>query len=351
MMLLKTKLFHFALLETSSSFPQLHKSRPHKTALSMKYIDGVKDLSEYSTFLLDMWGVMHNGSKPYDGVLDTVKQIRKTGKDIIILSNSSKRTDNAIKTLTKLGFDVDDFEQIITSGEVGFKMLSGDTTHKCTTWDVLTNLIQENKKKAFVFGSGDGDEEYLTQAGWTVATIDEADLIVARGTFTLNDGSGKIVSKKGDESQYDRTLQITLEKAALRKVPMLITNPDRVRPDEGLPPMPGAIGDAYEKIIGSSATELVRRIGKPYPEVYELALMNGKDSSKAVMIGDALETDIIGGANANCAQCWVVNDGIHSYAVGEHGNFKDGTKMVLEEFNNEKGLTIEPTFVLKNFLF
>lgn len=347
---LKT-IFLSAIVRPASCFHQ-HRILPtfHQTALSMRYINGVKDLSDYSTYLLDMWGVMHNGSTPYDGVLNTVKEIRKAGKEIIILSNSSKRTDNAIKTLTKLGFDIEDFNQIITSGEVGFRMLSGDLTLQCSSWDILTKLIAENRKKAFVFGSGDGDEEYCNEAGWSLSAIDEADLIIARGTFTLNDGSGNVILKKNDAEYYDKMLDVTLKKAASKKIPMLVTNPDKVRPDEGLPPMPGAIGDAYESYIGEGGEKIVRRIGKPYPEVYELALLHSK-SNKVVMIGDALETDIIGGTNANCSQCWVVNDGIHSYAVGKFNNFEKGTSRVLDDFNCDRRLSLKPTYILKNFLF
>lgn len=347
----RSTILYLAIFGSVSSFHHHRISPFHRTAaLSMKYINGVKDLSNYSTYLLDMWGVMHNGSTPYDGVLKTVKEIRKAGKDIIILSNSSKRTCNAIKTLTKLGFDTEDFDQIITSGEIGFRMLCGDSSLECSSWNVLTNLISENRKNAFVFGSGDGDEEYCNEAGWTLSTIDDADLIIARGTFTLNDGSGNVISKNHDVSHYNEMLEITLKKAASKKIPMLVTNPDRVRPDEGLPPMPGAIGDAYENYMGGEGKNLVRRIGKPYPEVYELALRNSK-SDKVVMIGDALETDIIGGTNANCSQCWVVNDGIHSYDVGKYDNFEEGTKRVLDDFNSSKDLSLKPTYILKNFLF
>ena len=75
-------------------------------------------MDEYDLFLLDMWGVMHNGSRPYDGVLECIKELKKNGKEMVILSNSSKRTDSSIKNLKKLGFDPSDFSQIITSGEV-----------------------------------------------------------------------------------------------------------------------------------------------------------------------------------------------------------------------------------------
>ena len=58
-------------------------------------------LENYDTFLLDMWGVMHNGSEPYAGVLDAVKELKALGKKLIILSNSSKRRENSHKMLGK----------------------------------------------------------------------------------------------------------------------------------------------------------------------------------------------------------------------------------------------------------
>ena len=56
-------------------------------------------IDNYDTFLLDMWGVMHNGSAPYEGVLQTISELKKAGKKLIILSNSSKRRENSEKML------------------------------------------------------------------------------------------------------------------------------------------------------------------------------------------------------------------------------------------------------------
>lgn len=42
----------------------------------------------------------------------------KKKKKLIILSNSSKRRSNSVKMLRKLGFNENDFDEIITSGEV-----------------------------------------------------------------------------------------------------------------------------------------------------------------------------------------------------------------------------------------
>lgn len=308
-----------------------------------------------------MWGVMHNGSTTYDGVIHTIQQLKEQNKKLIILSNSSKRLDNAIKMLTKLGFDPNhDFEQIITSGDVSHRMLSGDKSLHCTTWDVLQNLQSlDRDKNVFVFGSGDADEEYCTSSGWTLSSIDDADLIIARGTFTINDGSGTIVSKKEDQDQYFQVLEKMLEQASKKKIPMLVTNPDKVRPDEGLPPMPGAIGDAYEKYLkedyGEDAVkQLVKRIGKPYSEVYELAMNGCDDPSSVIMVGDALETDITGGKWSQIDSLWVTDDGIHSPAINESDqSYDESVQSVLLEFNDKKGYTgddtLRPTFVTQHF--
>jgi len=44
---------------------------------------------------------MHDGSEPYEGVLRSVEELKKAGKKMIILSNSSKRRANSEKMLVK----------------------------------------------------------------------------------------------------------------------------------------------------------------------------------------------------------------------------------------------------------
>mmetsp|Transcript_37912 Transcript_37912/g.53446 ORF Transcript_37912/g.53446 Transcript_37912/m.53446 type:complete len:231 (-) Transcript_37912:109-801(-) len=228
-------------------------------------------------------------------------------------------------------------------------MLIGDDTLACSGWETLQSITE---KKVFVFGSGSDDEAYCTQAGWTLAPITEANLIVARGTFTICDGA-TTVQKNESEENYFEVLKDSLKVAAERKVPMLVCNPDKVRPDEGLPPMPGAIADTYAAIIGDSADELIRRIGKPFPEVYELAL-SGRDHSKACMVGDALETDVTGGSKFALTTVWVVEDGIHGPFVAQKGGLELGTSAVLKEFNSKKntyanGRELSPSVVIPHF--
>lgn len=363
----------------------------------MKFVRGMRDLvHEYDVFLLDMWGVMHDGQKPYDGVLDVVQQLKQhttsssdQPKRLIILSNSSKRKDHSMKMLTKLGFDPNDFTQILTSGEIAHHILSahGTTDDPVTEttnewhWDVLTEHLESTNNKArkvFVLGSGDGDADYCTSCGWELAPVDEASLIVARGTFTIDNGQ-TVVEKRVSEKEYDRVLQECLEQAASLQLPMLVCNPDKIRPDADKSPMPGQLGDLYEEALqskqgldGSSAERLVKRIGKPFADVYRIALQSESDQtvdlSRVCMVGDALETDVAGGSAVGIDTIWILKDGIYgdqleSIAQEKQKNGKDqdtalvhAAVEITSSFNSlpahetyAKGRQLEPTVLMPHF--
>jgi ribonucleotide monophosphatase NagD (HAD superfamily) len=135
---------------------------------------------------------------------------------------------------------------------------------------------------------------------------------------------------------------------------MIIANPDKIRPDAARSPMPGTIGNAYEKAMGGDDT-LVKYIGKPFSDVYEIALRN-KDRSRECMIGDALETDITGGSVEGIDTIWVVNDGVHNVEIQSKGNesLENGCAAVLENFNKLEGTyakdrQLSPTIVIPHF--
>lgn len=336
----------------------------------LKVLTGVRDIHEqYDVFLLDMWGVMHDGTTTYPGVLETVQELRKRGKELIILSNSSKRRTNSIKMLTKLGFDpLNDFSQIITSGEVAYQLLSqaspqdGDNDGASLfpkPWNVLSEVWERKIRKVFCFGSGDGDEEYLQSCGWVLSSVEEADVIVARGTFTILDGSTSTDKTIDGEEAYFEVYRDQLQKAAERNIPMIVANPDKVRPDKDRSPMPGTIGCAYEQALATAAcpdpSNLIKYLGKPFDDVYEIAL-RGKDPSRVCMIGDALETDVTGGESFGIDTIWIINDGVHNTEVADkgQGDMQVGCSRLLEEFNQQpetyaKGRQLHPSVVLPHF--
>ena len=391
------------------------------TVPPMKLIRGLEEIiHEYDIFFIDMWGVLHDGKQPYEHVLNTIQQMKRisniNSKVLILLSNSSKRYHHSIQNLQQLGFQDDDFHTVITSGEVTYHMLQQSTNDDETTssstvtnpysiaqqWEPLQSILKKTQKATtiskniFILGSGDDDIQYCTSCGWTpVSDIKHAHLILARGPFTIPVGTTtkdiecadnimnyNVIDRRIDgEDMYEQTLHSVLQIAADQLIPMIVANPDKVRPDADRSPMPGQIGDLYESILmkrpqgtpnslttSLGPSTLVKRIGKPFSDVYDVAIQSLSDrvidKSRICMIGDALETDITGGTMFGVDTIWVLNNGVHSIDIKKNLNGSSGTdnndilksaNMVLDTFNNNSGGTyaegkmLSPTFVIPYF--
>ena len=349
---------------------------------------GIRNVVDnYDIFLLDMWGVMHDGIKPYEGVPEVVQKLKDSNKKLIILSNSSKRRTNSVKMLKKLGFPDDTFDEIITSGEVAHHLLQYLADGRTSSWvpqsipqafsDLRAAAAAQSEKQlsAVVFGSGDGDEEYLNSCGWQLAdSIETADLIVSRGTFVVESKEQR-VHKNENQEGYWSAYQTALQEAAKadRPIPMVVCNPDKIRPDADKSPMPGTIGVAYQDLLQqhhpeeSRNEDLILSLGKPFSGVYEIALASiaeenddddegSIDKSRVVMVGDALETDVTGATATGIDSVWVIRDGVHNQDIAEASqSLQDGCEAVLQDFNKHsestyaQGRQVSPTVVLPHF--
>ena len=90
-----------------------------------KIIDSISEIvSLYDVFILDQWGVMHDGYKGYDHAINSVEKLIKENKKLIIISNSSKRKNSSIDRLESLGFEKTHFIEVMTSGEMIWKEIS-----------------------------------------------------------------------------------------------------------------------------------------------------------------------------------------------------------------------------------
>ena len=90
----------------------------------MKIIRGIKDIAkDYDIFILDQWGVMHDGHKGYDDSIDCIKQLINKKKILTIISNSSKRKEKTLVRLPQMGFNPIFFNEVMTSGEMIWKSL------------------------------------------------------------------------------------------------------------------------------------------------------------------------------------------------------------------------------------
>lgn len=249
------------------------------------FIDGIGAIAErFDAFLLDQFGVMHDGTRAYPHAVEALRELQRLGKRLFVLSNSGQRVPPNRERLGRVGLPMDAFEAIVTSGEVAWQVLKARRTPPYDRLGRRCLLLNRDDDRRPVEGL---DLDVITEPG-------AADFILMVNTaspgHTLED--------------YRAVLAPMLE----RQTPMICSNPDRVAvSSEGLAIAAGAVAAWYEEEGGR-----VHRIGKPYPEIYAHCLrhLEGVDKTRVAAVGDSFEHDIRGGRAAGLATVFV-RDGIH----------------------------------------
>lgn len=313
---------------------------------------GLNDIiSEYDTFLIDQWGVLHDGTKPYDGVFEALKELHSLDKKMILLSNSSKRMNSSVRGLQKLGFDVNMFAGIVTSGELGWNALK-DRSEELLSDINLKLDTPSDPLKVFVIGNGDDDLEYVKSCNCIPSSPETADMVIARGTFAvlcderLDASESRIFPSSGDLMS---NIEPWLHRCASRKLPMVVTNPDNLRPG-GNDPMPGVIAKMY----GSMNDKVrIKYYGKPHDVVYKQCqqILTSKgyefNPSRVCGVGDSLEHDILGAVSAGLGSVWIMN-GVHSGDL----NTKEGSDITPSTGDIQRTLLkyeIAPKYMIPSF--
>ena len=258
-----------------------------QAAPSVRIIDGIGNLAgDYDTYLLDQWGVIHDGVTLHDGALDAMRKLAEAGKKVVILSNSGKRASDSHGRLDSLGVDRSLYLEIITSGELVYRNLSQRTDPFYAALGSRFLMFAWDTNRGIVEGTGFEEVE----------RIGEADFILCAGT------------DQQDLSWYEPALAEGLA----RDLPMICANPDRVsvQPDGSLKMCPGAIAEVYEQRGGR-----VRWHGKPTLEVYEMCGEIAGGLDRAIGVGDSLIHDIKGANDAGIDSLLILG-GIHSEEVG-----------------------------------
>lgn len=232
----------------------------------MKIYANIREIAdEFDYFILDLWGLLHDGVKAYPGAVNCLESLKKAGKTCVPVSNSFYRSHNVRDcNLAPKGFAPRNFAGLLTAGEVALQTLNRDY----------------DRQMGFLLGDPE-DHTDLTNAvnvHWT-SSPDEAEFVLAAQTqdhYTLTH----------DEYEWLRHL-------AHRNLPMICANPDlSVNQGTGHVVLcAGTLAQEYEKLGGQ-----VTYCGKPYPEIYEQAheLMGRPDKNRMVALGDSLRTDIAG---------------------------------------------------------
>ncbi len=244
----------------------------------------LKHLSEiynsYDTFLIDLWGVMHNGVKLYPEAMTVIENLNKFKKKVVFLSNAPRPSANIIDFLQKLKIDKKYLQNVLTSGEAAFKS------------------INENKfgKKFYHIGPPK-DETLFSKIKENKSTLEYSDFILCTGLF--ND--------KRNELKFYTDL---LKNYKTKK--FVCTNPDlTVHKGEVEEYCAGTVAKIFEDIGGK-----VTYYGKPHPEVYKICV---KQNERTLVIGDNLRTDIKGANNFNLDSVFIT-DGIHKSELNDEEN-------------------------------
>ena len=267
-------------------------------------VHGLSALADrFDAFVLDLWGVLHDGVTAYPGAIDCLRRLRERGKRIAILSNAPRRAAEVARRSAELGIVPELYDLIHSSGE--------------ETW-----LHLKERPDAFHRGLGraayhlgpERDRGLLEGLG--LAETAE----VGKATFLLNTGAHLAQSEVAD-------YEPVLEPAARRGLPMVCANPDLEVIRGGLREIcAGMLALRYEELGGT-----VRYHGKPHESVYRRMLpqLGPLPCERVLAVGDSLRTDIAGARRAGIPAL-LVTGGIHAEELGIAAGGRPDPKLLAE---------------------
>jgi HAD superfamily hydrolase (TIGR01459 family) len=258
--------------------------------MTLRLLTGLGEIaSGYDGFILDLWGVLHDGAAPFPGVVEALARLKSSGKRIAVLSNAPRRAALVAERLTEIGIAPALYDHLHSSGEETWQHLSrrDDPFHAALG-------------RACYHIGPPRDDNMLAGLGLErVADIAAAEFILNTGPWGW------------EETAAD--YEPLLIKAHARDLPMVCANPDLVVVHQGRRAVcAGALAERYEALGGS-----VRWHGKPFPSVYAtcFALLGIADRRRILAVGDSLRTDIAG-AEAVGIDSLLVAGGIHREEFG-----------------------------------
>ncbi len=256
----------------------------------MQFLQRFGPLAEnFDGFIVDLWGVVHDGVRPYPGAVDCLANLKAAGKRVVMLSNAPRRNHAAQASMRQMGIADDLYTDILTSGEAVHRHLRDRPD---TFWRALGNRV-------FHLGP-ERDRNVMDGLGLTI--VDRPD----EAEFVLNTGPDDHRNPT-DMSEFEPVLA-ECQAAGLA---MVCGNPDLEVIRGGVRVLcAGSLAVRYQALGGQ-----VRSLGKPDPAIYATVLDTlAVKLNRVLAVGDSLRTDIAGAAAIGVAACWVLG-GLHGDAL------------------------------------
>ena len=247
-------------------------------------INGLKDIvNTFDTFILDQWGVLHNGGAAFPEAIEALTFLKSNNKKVVILSNSGNTGIFSYDRLEQSGISRDLYLDVLTSGDHMRQNFS-------------SGKFKQLGQQALYF-SWDNDHSVINDCSLIESTLNDASFILCCGV------------DRGDVDAYMDDLTFAYQ----HNLELVVSNPDLVAmtPEGALKTCPGAIASAYQKMGG-----IVHWHGKPQKEIYTMCkeLVGGWDN--AIAVGDSLEHDIAG-ANGAGIDSLLITSGIHAKTISD----------------------------------
>jgi len=223
-----------------------------------------------NSLIIDLDGVLYCGDEAIVGAREFIDLLQREGVPFLLLTNNSTRTPGQYVTkLGKMGIAIEESD-VLTSAQA-------------------TALYMER----------------IAPPGARVYAIGEEGLRAAlREKYTIADERADFVVVGMDTGLTYEKLRVAtlLIRGGAR---FIATNPDKTLPtEEGLVPGNGAVLAALNAATGVAPCV----VGKPEPAIFDLALARmGVGREGAAVIGDRLETDILGGRRAGLSTILVLS--------------------------------------------
>lgn len=232
-------------------------------------------LESKKLFIFDMDGTIYLGGIPFDFAISFIKNLRKSGKQVLFFTNNASHTTPFyLEKLTRLGFEPS-LDEIMTAGDVTYEFLKRHREGRSVYMVATDELTNEYKAKGLNVLNGSDD-------------IPNADVVV---------------------TSFDTSLTYEKLNIACRLIrggaEYISTHPDFNCPTEnGFIPDSGAIAALVTASTGVTPTYF----GKPYRETIEMIAEYTKYSTDEMCIfGDRLYTDIALGKSFGVTSCLVLS--------------------------------------------
>ena len=241
------------------------------TPAAIPILSSIAELaSTCDTWIVDIWGVMHNGARAFDAAGEACRRFRAGGGIVVLLSNAPRPFSAVVGHMTALGVDPAAYDGGVTSG------------------DATRGLIEAWAGRSFLHIGPERDKGLFAGLDVTLAPAEEAQAIVCSGFYD-------------DTKETPADYVELFGRLAARRLPMICANPDLVveRGDK-LVYCAGSLAAAYAAKGGE-----VVYAGKPHLPIYQrtfaaIDLLKGSHvpRERILAIGDGVDTDLLGAHRA-----------------------------------------------------